>query len=334
MKTQSEKILSVPTNIITGFLGVGKTSAITHLLKQKPANERWAVLVNEFGEIGVDGSLFEGEFSTKSGVFIKEVPGGCMCCTSGVPMQIALNQLLLESRPHRLLIEPTGLGHPFEVLQLLSNSYYKKSLNLGKTLTLIDARNLENKRYTEHETFNQQLEIADIIVGNKTDLYQDKDRAALKNYLASKNYQPEQLFFTEHGQVKLDWLAGENHYKVSPKEHHYHDSSNQKDIANVVIPKSGAIKAVNKGEGYHSIGWRFASHIIFNRKRLLALLNSINAIRVKAVFITNEGVLSYNNTRDGINETNLKKATESRFEIICDDINEEWEPLLKQAINQ
>jgi len=52
-----DKILAVPTNVITGFLGVGKTSVIMHLLKQKPENERWAILVNEFGEIGVDGSL-------------------------------------------------------------------------------------------------------------------------------------------------------------------------------------------------------------------------------------------------------------------------------------
>ena len=57
----NQKILAVPTNIITGFLGAGKTSAILHLLRQKPADERWAVLVNEFGEIGVDGSLLNGQ---------------------------------------------------------------------------------------------------------------------------------------------------------------------------------------------------------------------------------------------------------------------------------
>jgi G3E family GTPase len=57
MVNDSKPIEAIPTNIITGFLGVGKTSAILHLLKFKPANERWAVLVNEFGEIGVDGRL-------------------------------------------------------------------------------------------------------------------------------------------------------------------------------------------------------------------------------------------------------------------------------------
>ena len=57
----------VPTNVISGFLGVGKTSAIVHLLSQKPAYERWGVLVNEFGEIGVDGSLFEGQHAKDAG---------------------------------------------------------------------------------------------------------------------------------------------------------------------------------------------------------------------------------------------------------------------------
>jgi G3E family GTPase len=61
MTETGNRIEAVPTNIITGFLGVGKTSAILHLLKSKPVNERWAVLVNEFGEIGVDGSLFQGQ---------------------------------------------------------------------------------------------------------------------------------------------------------------------------------------------------------------------------------------------------------------------------------
>ncbi len=109
MSSESQPILGVPTNIITGFLGVGKTSAILNLMANKPENERWAVLVNEFGEIGVDGSLVQGQQSEEQQVFIREVPGGCMCCAAGLPMQIALNQLLNEAKPDRLLIEPTGL---------------------------------------------------------------------------------------------------------------------------------------------------------------------------------------------------------------------------------
>ncbi|MCJ8274587.1 MAG: hypothetical protein MJK04_34960, partial [Psychrosphaera sp.] len=103
---RSAPIKNVPTNIITGFLGAGKTTAILHLLKSKPKHERWAVLVNEFGEIGIDASLIEGQFSKQDqtqagGLFITQVPGGCMCCASGVPMQIALNTLLTKAKPDR-----------------------------------------------------------------------------------------------------------------------------------------------------------------------------------------------------------------------------------------
>ena len=112
MLNDNTTIKAVPTNIITGFLGAGKTSAIVHLLQNKPKNERWAILVNEFGEIGIDGSLMQGQYSEEQGIFIREVPGGCMCCAAGLPMQIALNMLLAKAKPDRLLIEPTGLGHP------------------------------------------------------------------------------------------------------------------------------------------------------------------------------------------------------------------------------
>ncbi|MEL7400821.1 MAG: GTP-binding protein, partial [Pseudomonadota bacterium] len=135
MNSSREKISAVPTNIITGFLGVGKTSAILHLLESKPADERWAVLVNEFGEIGVDGSLFQGQHSEEQQIYVREVPGGCMCCAAGLPMQIALNQLLSRAKPDRLLIEPTGLGHPVEVLDILTADYYRETLSVQKTLT-------------------------------------------------------------------------------------------------------------------------------------------------------------------------------------------------------
>lgn len=89
---------AIPTNLILGFLGVGKTTAILNLLKHKPAGERWAVLVNEFGEVGIDGAMLDME-----GAFVREVPGGCMCCVAGLPMQIGLNQLIHRARPDRLL---------------------------------------------------------------------------------------------------------------------------------------------------------------------------------------------------------------------------------------
>jgi G3E family GTPase len=331
MKLSKEKILSVPTNVISGFLGTGKTSAILHLLKQKPQHERWAVLVNEFGEVGIDGTLISGLSGNIDKIFIKEVTGGCMCCSSSLPMQIALNQLLKEARPHRLLIEPTGLGHPHEVLQLLSNEYYQESLSLEKSLTLVDARHLNDCRYTEHVTFNQQLESADIIIGNKLDLCDIQDKEALAHYIKDHGYTAEPLKFVEHGKIKLAWLSGSTHYKRDTKKQH---SIVNRDL-NVApsLLTSKIIKSTNKGEGYFCIGWKIPSDRIFNRAKLLAFLTDIVAIRVKATFITDEGLYSYNNTVDGIHEIKLDKCNESRIEVICDNIDEKWEPILLQLIN-
>lgn len=144
------QLKNIPTNVITGFLGAGKTTAILHLLKQKPEHERWAVLVNEFGEVGIDGSLLAGQKTEDQGVFIREVPGGCMCCAAGLPMQIALNMLLARAKPDRLLIEPTGLGHPKEVLAVLAAEHYQEVLDLRSTITLVDARKAHETRYTNH----------------------------------------------------------------------------------------------------------------------------------------------------------------------------------------
>jgi G3E family GTPase len=85
-------LTSISTHIITGFLGTGKTTTILNLLKSKPDSENWAVLVNEFGDIGVDGGIMLDQQHKTGDIFIREVPGGCMCCAAGVPMKIALNQ--------------------------------------------------------------------------------------------------------------------------------------------------------------------------------------------------------------------------------------------------
>ena len=324
MKKAHEKILAVPTNIITGFLGVGKTSAILHLLKNKPVNERWAVLVNEFGEIGVDGSLFEGQYSEENGVYIQEVPGGCMCCASGVPMKIALNQLLLRAKAHRLLIEPTGLGHPVEVIQVLSNQYYKDILHLQKIITLVDARNLADKRYTEHETFNQQLAIADVVVGNKLDLYHQQDQEKLTAYLSTSTSKTSQLYFIAHGQIQQQWLNGSTKH-LTNTHHHENHSTRKSNVSTGTIPDSGFVKAVNQGEGFYSVGWRFEAKKVFNKESILTLLHQIDAIRVKAVIISEKGHYSVNITADSFNETLLKGCAESRIEIICTTIDENWQ---------
>lgn len=316
-------IIAVPTNIITGFLGTGKTSAILHLLKYRPAHERWAVLVNEFGEIGVDGSLMQGQSVAENGVYIREVPGGCMCCSAGLPMQIALSQLLRRARPHRLLIEPTGLGHPLEVLQALSADYNRDILSIHKTVTLVDARHLSDARYFTHETFRQQLSIADVVVANKDDLATQDDRHALEAYVRDVCLPGTGVVYTQYGRLGLDHLSGST---ATPTQGTATRTAEPPPLIadDLPFPDCGYVTAINGGEGFESIGWRFSPEKLFERDRLFGFLAGLDVERLKAVFITRNGVFAYNITRDVLTETELDDCVESRIEIISDVIDPAW----------
>ncbi|MFS1902433.1 CobW family GTP-binding protein [Vibrio lentus] len=334
MSSEKKPILGVPTNIITGFLGVGKTTATLNLMKNKPADESWAILVNEFGEIGVDGSLIQGN-DRKKQVFIREVPGGCMCCAAGLPMQIALNQLLSEAKPDRLLIEPTGLGHPKEVLEVLSSEHYRKVLSLQKNITLVDARKLSDTRYSEHDTFNQQITIADTIVGNKVDLYKSGDAEQLAEYIAQVCHPDTKLIFAHLGKIPSDEFSGNTNFyhHQAHGHHHHHDHKQDKPLASELpMPESGMIKASNQGEGFESIGWRFSADKLFDRQQLLKVLVGLKAERMKAVFITQSGIFGYNLTEDGLTECELDECNETRIEVIGHQIDEGLEGQLLECM--
>lgn len=325
----SELVSSVPANVITGFLGVGKTTAIRHLLQSKPAGERWAVLVNEFGEVGVDGGLLEGDQNTDDQVFIKEVPGGCMCCAAGLPMQVALTQLLHRSKPDRLLIEPTGLGHPQEVLSVLNSEAYQGVLDVKATLTLVDARKIKDERYRQHDIFNQQLLVADHIVATKSDLYDD-DLEALTNYLSSKpTLSDKRLSVVEQGAIELDWLEEPSDFSAQPVF---------QPLAPVETSGGPGIMRMRTASqpdtGFVSSGWVFEPKFEFDPDALFALFSGLAVERLKAVMITSEGINGYNLADGVLTIAELDEAGDSRVEVIA-ETESAWgdlEAQLTQAI--
>ena len=322
----------IPTNIISGFLGVGKTSAILNLLAQKSETERWAILVNEFGEIGIDGSLFEGNKKEGESVAIFEVPGGCMCCTAGLSMQIALSRLLANDRPDRLLIEPTGLGHPKEVLEVLCSESHKNILSVQKTLTLVDARKLRENRFAENEIFKQQIAIADTIIGNKMDLYDHIDEEILRNYVKKINGPITRLVFTENADINVSELDGTTLFEANnivDKPMNQHNNLSMEDNH---FPESGYVKAINNGDGFNSIGWRFSPEKVFNYQKLFSLFDGLIIDRMKAVLITDNGVFGFNLTPDKFTESEFDECSESRIELISESIDESFEEGLLDCI--
>tara|TARA_B110000046_G_scaffold53877_1_gene60348 strand:+ start:1342 stop:2337 length:996 start_codon:yes stop_codon:yes gene_type:complete len=323
---------AIPTNVITGFLGVGKTTAILNLLEQKPKDESWAVLVNEFGEVGIDGSLLHGKDRVEQGIFIKEVPGGCMCCAAGLSMHIALNMLIAHAKPHRLIIEPTGLGHPKEVLDILSSEHYRSIIDLRATLTLVDARKIQTERYITHPSFNQQLEVADVIIANKSDQYQPNDFPTLLDYVKSKQSQNHQsIYKTCMGSIQQEWLIPVSSYKADnhpalPKE------TDQPFDSDPVLPSCGYVSITNKGEGFYSQGWIFRNTFTFNRNKLQTLLTGLNVERIKAVFITDQGIIAYNQADTVLTKIEVDETFDSRIECI-DLVNSAFDNLEQKLLD-
>ena len=327
MNTSMTKPLQhIPTNIITGFLGVGKTTAISHLLKSKPQHERWAVLVNEFGEIGIDGSLLQGQHSESEQVFVAEVPGGCMCCVMGMPTKITLNKLLQQAKPDRLLIEPTGLGHPQEVLDLLTSEHYKQVLDVRSTLTLVDARVIADQRYREHAIFNQQLEVADLIVANKSDCYDTKDLERLRAYLTELRAEKAcPVEAVEQGKIKLEWLdecsrqprsADESHEQHGHSHTHLRADEGKEETQ---LPPEGYIEIRNHKGDYFSCGWRFNEAWHFNLERLTQALSQLQCERMKAVFSTELGAKGFSLSCGELTVESLQQPQGNRIELIDRD---------------
>lgn len=306
----------IPTNLITGFLGVGKTTAIRHLLQHKPEAEVWSVLVNEFGEIGIDGALLKD-----TGAHVREVSGGCICCVAGLPMKVALNMLIATTKPDRILIEPTGLGHPEEIIGTLTGQYYDQVLDLRATLTLVDARKLADPRYADNITFRDQIAVADVLIANKSDLCTDADWQNLDRLLAESQPPKQGSQRVEQGALDLAWLdlVHDRRASTHPQHHRNNPLQPRTALANpmVEIPAGHEfVRKAGQGQGFYSCGWVFVPDLVFDFNGLFSLISGLPAARVKAVMITDQGVFSFSADNGVLSVNELDDTLDSRIELI------------------
>jgi len=298
-----------------GFLGVGKTTAVLSLLKSKPADEKWAVLVNEFGEVGIDGAIIEAQ-AGQNNIAIKEVPGGCLCCVSGIPFQMALGMLIAREQPDRILIEPTGLGHPKKLLRTLTAQDYKDVLQIQASITLLDPRQLSDPRYRQHETFLDQCSMADVLVANKTDLCDDHDRQQFMDFAQTMEPEKVAIGWVEQGQLEQEWLTlPANTTRKNLTQHHHHHQDDDIQIAQL---KEGETIAAfeNSGMGHFSLGWLLAENQTFDYQKLIIWLSGLHVERAKGLLITDQGTRVVNLKNDVLTELPTRSLQQSRLELI------------------
>lgn len=339
--TSSAIIQNIPCTLVTGFLGAGKTTIINQLLATKPADVRWALLINEFGRIGIDGALLKGrqnDVEKPNTIAIREVSGGCICCTSQLPLQIALTRLLSEHRPQRLIIEPTGLAHPHELVKQLSAPHWQTSLSMQSVITVLSGLQWQQEKYRSHEGFQAHVQAADVVIINRYEQLDATCQQDLLTWIGTLNAQASIIWAAPNdasSELTVAQLSMQLNQPSASISKQRATQSSQSRISLTLpnhlltnVPNAGNSAAMTMDDEppyrYHDeqqgmllAGWRLPSHWMFAADELQQwLLQLPNWQRIKGVVHTSDGWQQLNFTPDSLTITTTSAQIDSRIEVI------------------
>ena len=300
-------------HLFSGFLGTGKTTAIRSLIAQKPETEQWLIIVNEFGEIGIDGAVL-----SDNGIPVAEIAGGCLCCAAGAQMTDTLKKMLKQNQPHRILIEASGLAHAAGVIDELKSPEFRESLDVSAVFTLIDPRQFIDANYANHALYKDQVGVCDVLVASKIDLCTPEQLSAFREQ-AEKLFPPKALIVeVENAQLDLAWLDT----PVTEKSRY-------------------RIKSLpDNTMGYQSQGFTFPAGRNFDGEKLTRFFDELpklteGLVRAKGVFqVLDTWVwLNWVDGKWGANQVSWRR--DSRFELIAKAFDtDEIERRLQDALEK
>ena len=216
----------VKIDIISGFLGAGKTTLIKKLLKEAFEGEQVVLIENEFGEIGIDGG-----FLKDAGIEIREMNSGCICCSLVGDFGASLKEVVEKYHPDRILIEPSGVGKLSDVIKAVQGVEEDVDIQLNSYTTVVDAKKCKMYMRNFGEFFDNQVQYAGAIIMSRTDLVDEKkamesmellrsinEKAAIITTPIEKLDGKKILEVMEHPVSLADELLKEEH-----EHHHHHD---------------------------------------------------------------------------------------------------------------
>ena len=340
----------IPTNVIVGFLGSGKTTAIGKLIDQRVEREKWSVLVNEFGVVSIDHALVD---SSLEGIAVEELGGGCACCTLAFAFKPLLAQFIRRTKPDRLILEPSGVSHPAKVVDILRSPDFANAVDVRNIICLIDPKDFEDPRWRETAVFQDQIQLADIVVLNWTDDREreqiDRCREWVESFRPPKQLIVEtsfgvidrELLDMEFDTVRFPLFVDAHPIPNEPQselpvlglaselshEHHSHDHAD-KDIASRKPVSRRPLRFQNDDTSYDACGWIFHVDDVFDRDKLLDLLGYVHPIvRLKGVFRCEDDWWTINRAKDGTSYATSAYRRDSRLEIILDRKTSGWDEL-------
>ncbi len=239
---------TIPVTVLTGYLGSGKTTLLNRILTHEHG-KKVAVIVNEFGEVGIDNQLV---IDADEEIF--EMNNGCICCTvRGDLIRIIANLMKRRDKFDHLVIETTGLADPAPVIQtFFVDEDMKDQINLDAVVTMVDAKHIH--QHWDAEEAQEQIAFADVILLNKTDLVSEADLAALEQRITGMNAMAK-VYRTQDAAVDMDSVLGVNAFdltralEIDPdflgEDAHEHDET----VGSVALVEAGEI------DGQKLNGW-------------------------------------------------------------------------------
>lgn len=228
LESKGENMANTKIDVISGFLGAGKTTFIKRLVEGNKDKGKTIIIENEFGEIGIDGG-----FLKNSGIEIKEMNSGCICCSLAGDFEASLRELLEKYSPNRVIIEPSGVGKLSDVLKAVSDVEKDLPVESNSAVTVVDVKKCKMYMKNFGEFFNNQIQFANTIILSRTDLADDKKIEEAVALIKGVN--PEATIVT----TPLDKLSDEKIEEMLSKpidlkselleelakehEHHHHD---------------------------------------------------------------------------------------------------------------
>ncbi len=278
--------MAVPVHVVSGFLGAGKTTLLVEQLRQRGDTERCAVLVNDFGEARFDADRFAGS------VPVRDIPGGCICCTAPEALAPTLSQLLAAEQPDRVFIEATGLARPADIVDTLSRAGFGDRIALAPVVVVVDPDRLLPEPPV---LLLDQVDAAGVLIASRADTASAEGLAAF-DALVDGHYPP----------VLGSWRVEAG---AAPTE------------VFDVRPQVETVVWRPVREGLSTEGWQAASRawgagVVFDMGGLEAALRDTAVERVKGVFHTDIGWYRLERAGGAVEAVPDPGRTASRVDVI------------------